>query len=425
MITVVRFIPALLIALAACTDAPTSANSVTTPAGPEPRIVPTGTPEGCPVGTTGASGALPGSGALYLICVPPGFGAATGSLVLYAPGSVPPQVPLAIRDDAIDGQRVSQIITGLGIAFATTSYRENGLIIVEGARDLQRLAAKFQELYGPLGGATYGVGVSEGAQVVTLATERHPQLFDGALAACGPIGDFRRQLNYYGDVRLVFDLLFGPVLTPLLPQLGLTSLGPLDAVPEQVIQLFGTPSQPGPLALLIAQVVAGNPTLTNELLTRIGLPLQLDASNQAVVVDVVLRLLGYSILFGNNAAEVLGGPPYDNVAPVDYPRPIDGLAVPPYSASQPALSHLAAKYETSGRLTSPLVTLFNTVDPIIPSWQETAYQAKVEAAGTSELLVAQIPVNRLGHCAFTAAEVLGAFAALVQAVTGQQLGPAT
>jgi hypothetical protein len=425
MATSVRLIPALLIALAACTDAPSSPNTVATPLGPESRSVPAGTPAGCPAGTTGASGALPGSGALYLICVPPGFDAATGSLVLYAPGSVPPQLPLAIRDDAIDGQRVSQIITGLGFAFATISYRENGLIIVEGTQDLQRLAAEFQELYGPLGGATYGVGVSEGAQVVTLATERHTQLFDGALAACGPIGDFQRQLNYYGDVRLVFDLLFGPVLAAVLPQIGLTSLGPLDAVPEQVIQLFGTPSQPGPLAQLIAQVVVSNPALTNELLTRIGLPLQLDATNQAVVVDVVLRLLGYSILFGNNAAEVLGGAPYDNVAPVDYPRPIDGLTVPPYSASQPALSHLAAQYETSGRLTSPLVTLFNTVDPIIPSWQEAAYLAKVQAAGTSEFLVAQIPVNRFGHCAFTAAEVLGAFAALVQAVTGQLLVPAT
>jgi hypothetical protein len=161
------------------------------------------------------------------------------------------------------------------------------------------------------------------------------------------------------------------------------------------------------------------------LLTRIGLLLQLDASNQAVVVDLVLRLLGYSILLGNNAADVLGGPPYDNVAPTDYPRPIDGLEVPPYSASQPALSHLAAKYETTGRLTSPLVTLFNTVDPIIPTWQEAAFLAKVQAAATSQFLAAQIPVNRFGHCAFTAEEVLGAFAALVQAVTGQPLGPAT
>jgi pimeloyl-ACP methyl ester carboxylesterase len=424
MTTAVRLIPALLITLAACTDAPTSSNLATPPTGSELRSVPTGTPEGCPAGTTGASGALPGSGALYLICVPPGFDPATGSLVIYAPGSVPPQLPLAIRDDAIEGQRVSQLITGLGFGFATTSYRENGLIIVEGTRDLERLAAKFGELYGPLGGRTYGVGVSEGAQVVVLATERHTQLFDGALAACGPIGDFQRQLNYYGDVRLVFDLLFGPVLTPLLPQLGLTSLGPLDAVPEQVVQLFGTPTQPGPLAQLIAQVVVSNPALTNELLARAGIPLQLDASNQAVVVDVVLRLLGYSILFGNNAADVLGGSPYDNVTPTDYPRPIDGLVVPSYVADQPALSHLAAKYETSGRLTSPLVTLFNTVDPIIPSWQEAAYRAKVEAAGTSRFLVGQIPVDRFGHCTFTAAEVLGAFAALVQAVTGQPLGPA-
>jgi hypothetical protein len=45
--------------------------------------------------------------------------------------------------------------------------------------------------------------------------------------------------------------------------------------------------------------------------------------------------------------------------------------------------------------------------------------------GTSAFLVAQIPVDRFGHCAFTAGEVLGAFAVLVQAVTGQPLGPAT
>src|SRR6266487_4032578 len=110
MAITVRHIPALLIALAACTDAPSASNPVANPVGPELRSVPTGTPAGCPTGTTGASGALPGSGALYLVCVPPAFDAATGSLVLYAPGSVPPQLPLAIQDNVIDGQHVSQII---------------------------------------------------------------------------------------------------------------------------------------------------------------------------------------------------------------------------------------------------------------------------------------------------------------------------
>ena len=412
-----------VLVLAGCADAPTGAGDPIS-AGTEFRQVPTDTPAGCPTGTTGAAGALPGSGALYLICVPAGFDPATGSLVAYAPGSVPPQLPLVIRDDEIDGASVSEIVTGLGLAFATTSYRANGLIIVEGTRDLQRLVARFRELYGPLGGEAYGIGVSEGAQVVVLATERHPQLFDGALAACGPIGDFQRQLNYYGDFRLAFELFYGPALAPALAQLGIENLGTPTEVPEEVVQAFGTPAAPGPLGAAIAQVIITQPALTNAFLAALGLPIQLDASNQALVVETVLRVLAYSFLYGNDARETLGGNPYDNVAPTDYPRLIDGLPVPSIQGDQPALRHVAAKYETSGRLTAPLVTLFNTFDPIVPAWHEEVYRTKVQAAGAEDFLVAQIPVQRFGHCEFTRTEVLLAFGALIQAVTGEPLLPA-
>ncbi len=202
------------IVVAGCTDAPTSSSDQEVVTGPRFRQTPAGTPGECPSFTTGASGTLSGSGALYLICVPPGFDPAVGSLVVYAPGSVPPQLPLAIRDDQLGGVPVSAIITGppIGFAFATTSYRSNGLIVVDASQDLQRLVAKFRELYGPIGGKTYAVGVSEGGLIATLATERHSQLFDGTLAACGAIGDFQRQINYFDDFRLAFDFYFAPIL---------------------------------------------------------------------------------------------------------------------------------------------------------------------------------------------------------------------
>ncbi|HEX2610121.1 MAG TPA: hypothetical protein VHK68_03870, partial [Gemmatimonadales bacterium] len=197
---------AATLVLAACAEAPTSSNPPAT-TGSTLAQVPTGTPSECPAGTTGASGTLPGSGALYLICVPPGFDPSTGSLVVYAHGSVPPQQPVALPDDDIGGVPIAQIVTlQLGMAYATTSYRENGLIVTDAEKDLQRLVAKFRELYGPIGGETYGVGASEGGLIVTLATERHSQLFDGTLALCAPIGDFQRQLNYFDDFRLAFDV---------------------------------------------------------------------------------------------------------------------------------------------------------------------------------------------------------------------------
>lgn len=41
----------------------------------------------------------------------------------------------------------------------------------------------------------------------SIALERSPVLFGGGLATCGPIGDFRGQVDYWGDFRAVFDFL--------------------------------------------------------------------------------------------------------------------------------------------------------------------------------------------------------------------------
>lgn len=404
------------VALAGCADVPTSTDGQSTTGKPQARSVPTGTPPQCPSFTTGAQGTIPGTGALFLICVPPGFDPATGSLVVYAPGSVPPQLPLALRDDEVGGVPVSRIVTSaLGYAFATTSYRSNGLVVVDATGDLQRLVAQFGELYGPIGGATFGVGVSEGGLIAALATERHPQLFDATLAACSPIGDFQREINYFDDFRLAFDFYFAAILAGN----GILLGSPID-IPDAVVAAFGTPAAPGPLAQAIAATLLANPVATNQLLVAADIPLQLGVSDPALVVEFVLRLLAYNILFTNQAREVVGGQPYDNVAPTDYDRVIDGLEVPSFNADQPALSHLRAMYQTSGRLRTPLATIFNTSDPIIPAWHEEVYQAKVADAGATEFLLAQIAIDRFGHCEFTLAELLAAFSALSQAVTGDQ-----
>jgi pimeloyl-ACP methyl ester carboxylesterase len=400
---------ALLVAitLTGCREAPTSPDPAVA-GGSDLRTSPTGTPTECPAGTTGASGVLPGSGALYLICVPPGFDPATGSLVVYARGSVPPSPTLVLPNDQVGGTPVVQIVTGvLGFAYATTSYRENGLVVVDATKDLQRLVAKFRELYGPLGGKTYAVGVSEGGLIATLATERHSQLFDGTLALCAPVGSFQREINYFDDFRLAFDFYF--------PALG-AALGDPIHIPATTIAFF---SSPGFTTALAAAVLA-DPAAANALLAAADIPLQFNGTNLATVLEVIQRLLAYNILFTNQAQETLGGQPYDNITPVDYDRVIDGLAVEPLvTADQPALSHLRAMYETTGRLKSPLVTLFNVNDFIVPSWHEALYRAKVMEAGASEFLVAQIPSSTFGHCVFTLQEVLAAFGALSQAVGAQ------
>lgn len=112
-------------------------------------------------------------GALYLICVPEQW---NGDLVVYAPGYVSPFEPLRIRDDELteDGTRVSELVLSLGYAFATTSFRGNGLIVPEEwiAEDLLNLVALFRATVQPHQPRhTYLVGPSQGGHATVLGVE--------------------------------------------------------------------------------------------------------------------------------------------------------------------------------------------------------------------------------------------------------------
>ncbi len=391
----------IALALAACGESPTTpapaaqARAESAPVGAE-----------CPPGTQSASGALPGSGALYLICIPPPP-AWTGNLVVYAHGYVDPFSPVAIQDDVIGGLTVSEIVTGLGAGFATTSYRNNGLIIVEGEQDLLRLVTRFRQVAGGgrIPGLTIAVGASEGALTAVLATERHPELFDGTLALCGPLGDFARQLDYFDDFRVLFDYFFPGVIP-----------GSVTAVPEPVIDAWLLPlGAPGSLQAAVLGALAANPPATALLLATAGLNVP---PNPVIVGATVLRLLAYNVLGTNAAVDQLGGQPFDNTATV-YPSPVDNTLVPRFSTDQNVASHLRAKYQTSGRLTVPVVTMHNLFDPVVPYGNEAVYAARVQQAGASGFLT-QIPgaalASAFGHCTFTLAEVQGAFALLVSQI---------
>jgi pimeloyl-ACP methyl ester carboxylesterase len=125
-----------------------------------------------------------------------------GDLVVFAHGYIAFNQPLAFQNLTLpDGSTsLPTLVQSLGYAFATTSYRENGLAVLPGLDDIRELVTTFRTDHG-IPRHTYLVGASEGGLVTTLLVERSPQLFRGGLAACGPIGDFPQQINYIGDFR--------------------------------------------------------------------------------------------------------------------------------------------------------------------------------------------------------------------------------
>jgi len=351
-------------------------------------------------GITPSAGCVDGTlehGALYQICFPSSW---NGDMVLYAHGHVPASRPLALPNDQVGGLSIAATINGLGYAFGTTSYRRNGLLGPEGVEDLVELEATIRRLYRPDPGRTVLVGVSEGGMVAGLAAERRPDVFEGALSACGPVGSLRGQLDYFVDFRVVFDYLFPGVIP-----------GTAIAVPEEVVDRWEQIYAP---AVVLA--LALNPAAARELVRITGAPVERE--DIAAIAVTSVSILRYNVVGTADAHQRLGGQPFDNTQRV-YTGSSDDAAlnvgVARFTADAAALSAMN-EFETTGQLQVPVVTLHTTGDPIVPYRQQALYAAKVGGTGSSSHLT-QIEVERYGHCSFEAAEVLAAFSNLMGRVT--------
>ena len=352
------------------------------------------------------------SDAVYRICTPPWWWPSNGELVIWAHGYVDVTHPIEIPEDQLclsEGLCIPDIVNYLGYDFATTSYAVNGLAVVPGIQDVIELVDLYTAEYGPPG-RVYLVGASEGGLITTLSVEGYPEVFDGGLALCGPIGDFGRQVNYFGDFRAVFDY-FYPGLVP----------GDPTDIPPELLDIWDTyyPDVVYPEVF--------DPANRRELMqTRRVTRIPVDRANpRATLEESVADVLWYNVFATNNASEVLGGQPFDNKTR-NYRGSLDDAAlnagVQRFSADPAALAEIAANYQTTGELANPLVTLHTTLDQQVPYWHEKLYMRKAVASGAWPELYAEYPATvGYGHCMFDTDDVLGAFDLLVLMVSGQGL----
>jgi len=340
-------------------------------------------------------------GALYRI-YKPDDSCWNRDLVIFAHGYVAPQLPVAIPEDqlTINGVFLPTFINQLGYAFAVSSYSKNGLAIREGIQDSADLVSIFTGKFGKPQ-KVYIAGASEGGLVSALSIEQSPSVYNAALPACGPIGDFRLQLNYIGDFRVIFDYFFPGVIN-----------GSPVSIPDDVIAGWPT------LALEIPGILQANPSATAQFLKVTQFPIGPDAITTA---QNIVGLLAYNVLGANDAITELGGQPFDNRTRIYFGSNNDlrlNLKVERFSADPKALTEIAAHYQTTGKLSRPVVTLHTTQDPIVPYLHEPLYTLKTLFSG-SLLEHVNLPVSSYGHCNFQESDLLTAFGLLVFKDTGQ------
>jgi pimeloyl-ACP methyl ester carboxylesterase len=350
------------------------------------------------------TGGVQSSGAEYAVWMPE-VSCWNGNMVVFAHGYVAPGSGLVVPPDqlSVGGVSLPATFNQLGYGFAASSYSKDGLAIIQGFEDTRDLV---QSILRPKldPHRIYLIGASEGGLVTALSAEQLPHVYNGAGAACGPIGSFQDQINYLGDFRVVFDYFFPGVLPPT----------PVN-IPTEVMTDWATVYEPKIIAAL-----AANPAAAAQLISVMQAPV---TSDPASVAETVLAALWYNVFATNDATATLGGQPFDNRKRVYTGSANDALLnlkVSRFTESHAAREAVAEHYETSGRLNMPEVTLHTTGDPVIPYWQETLYTLKTVTAGTF-LERTNLPVAAYGHCNFSAADLLAAFGILVLRDTGTNL----
>lgn len=363
------------------------------------------TPFSCDPG----SGSLPSNDPVYptnqliLICKPASW---NGDLIVYAHGYVPIQAPLALPLDELtlpDGTFVPEVFLAQGFAFATSSYHKNGVATEQASNDLLGLIGYFETLVQP--GSlkrVFIVGASEGGLVAIQLLEQHPSRFAAGLALCAPAGGAPKQIKYAEDFRVVFDYFFPDVLP----------FGAFAVLSDDWETVY---------VPRIIEAMTNNRSATAQLfsVTRAAV----NPTEPATFIETALVILFYSVVGNPDLIATTGGIPYDNRFTL-YVGLTNNLAlnrgVERIRGDRNAERYAREFYQTTGELNRPLVTLHNTLDPIVTVEHELIYSALVALRHKKQFFTA-LPVQRYGHCNFTTTEILSAFGVMFLQAGQQRL----
>jgi len=333
-----------------------------------------------------------GPGSIYRLFRPTNW---NGRLVLYMHGYVAADAPVALPAEAA---LIVSIAGPLGFAVAFSSYSDNGWEVKDGAQRSRQLLAIFTSKFG-LPSRVYLTGTSEGGLIAIALAETHPEQFSGALAVCPVAGGARRQFDYLGNTRVLFDFFYPGVLP-----------GDAGHVPDGV-------DITNDIVLPAGAAIGANPANALAIASIAQTPLPF-ASPTELGQSLVTALVGHAGAFADLTARTHGHPYFDNrtttYAGALPPAVLQAInaGADRFDATPDALQYLDKYYDPSGQLTIPMLMLSTSRDPVAPAFHEAAYANAVAAHGSSDLLVSRT-IARYGHCNFTPSELAAAFTDLV------------
>jgi pimeloyl-ACP methyl ester carboxylesterase len=336
-----------------------------------------------------------GPGALYQIDVPVQW---NGDLVVYLHGYVNPAMPVTLPNNG----PVRAGLLARGFAVIASSFSETGYAVKEGTIQSHQLSGIFASRVATPN-RTFLFGRSMGGLIGLLLTEKHADQYAGSLLVSGVVGGSDDEIQYLGDIRVLFDAVYPGVLAgtlenpPVITDLNTQIAGPVVAA------VSANPNGLGIIQMLARRPLAG-------------------ADSQELVASLV-NALAFAMMGGGDLIDRAHGHSYYDNHDWRYTSPglpvqlLDDLnaRVARYSRTPDAANYYAHYGEPSGNLTIPVLTMHTTRDPVVPVWHEDL----LGQVGAGPNLL-QRRITRFGHDNSTTDEMLASFDDLVAWVTTGQ-----
>ena len=339
-------------------------------------------------------GVLGGAG--FRIEVPQNW---NGRLVMWAHGFRGTTLELTV-----DNHPLRAFLVANGYAWAASSYSRNDYDVEAGVQDTHALVQQFNEIVGHPS-RVYLTGASMGGHVTAAAIEQYRNEYDGAMPICGVLGD-HELFDFYLDYNLVAAALAGVAATfPPDPVVWTT---------QSVPQITSTLAGAWPSALTVdgqhlkamTELRSGGkrPLFDVAWLSWASFLFQFGAldgtvpRSPGVVVDNTDAVYQFDTDPALSPAEQALNDDVLRVAQTPAGRVEHGMANVPVVNGTPSI---------------PVLTLHDLGDLFVPFSMEQVYAGRVAAAGRSELVV-QRAIRGVGHCDFTAEELVRGFTDLVR-----------
>ncbi len=376
-----------------------------------------------------ATGTLPDGATYELQCPASNW---NGTLLLYSHGYVAPGAANPAQD--VSDPVTAGWLLGHGFALAGSSYATTGWAIQQALPDQINTVNAFATSYGRPR-QTIAWGASLGGIITAGLIQDYPRQFTAALPLCGVLSGGVATWNTALDAEVAFQQLLAPGSG--LQVVDITNpAANLQTAENAAAAAQGTAA--GRARLALAAALGDTPGWFTPLSAEPGAT---DYAAQEANQYLWDSEVDFPFIFDfrANLEQDAGGNPSWTAGvdfaeqlrqSADYSEVVNlyqaaGLSLssdlrtldqaPRISADPGAVAYLARNISFNGQIRVPVLSEHTTGDGLVVPENEQAYASVVDRAGNGRLLQ-QLFVARAGHCAFTPAEVITGFQALLNRV---------